>query len=173
MDNSIPTGKVSVSQLADDPLGNPILSKFYKSEAKKSNSKLKLPPEKYDEFLSSLQESGGYITRAAARYGVHKRTVYTQMKRDKAFAVAIRDVQEMFKKKQLDDLEDFSLKNAMNPKNVSERLFHLKAMDPAKYRDRGIRTATQVNVTVAGMAIKDRAKEIERREKLKNVSDAG
>jgi hypothetical protein len=46
-------------------------------------------------------------------------------------------------------------------------------MDPAKYRDRGIRTATQVNVTVAGMAIKDRAKEIERREKLKNVSDAG
>ena len=62
-----------------------------------------------------------------------------------------------FVAERLDGLEKTSFEQAAKPGNITERIFQLKAHDPAKYRDRVNQQNTQVNVVVSGTSPKDRA----------------
>ena len=136
------------------------------SPKKKGNRYLpsppKLPEDKREEYIAILRTHKGLITPAAREFGCSRRTVYRAMEKDPHFKAAVAKVRQDADGKELDKLETVSRNEALDPKNRSERFFRMKALAPERYRERAIPyQATQVNVTVSGVAIKDRAKIIE------------
>lgn len=122
----------------------------------------KLLEEERYEFLEILKEKDGNLTASAKKIGVSRRTVYRRMTEDLEFKKSVEQVRNECDLKFVDDLEKVSRTEALVPKNKAERIFHLRANNPEKYRERtNPFLATQVNVTVSGVAIKDRAKIIE------------
>lgn len=136
---------------------------------------MKLPPSKYPEFLTILNEEQGFLSTASEKFGIHPRSVQTVINEEPLFKFAVRQIQDHYSGERLEDLEKVSYRNALIDKNFSERAFQLKALAPGKYRDRGRGgDRTQVNVVVAGTPIKDRAKmiaEIEKREARRVKAD--
>mgnify|MGYP003138521348 CR=1 FL=1 len=138
---------------------------WFTKSCRKESVRTKLPPSRYTEFLDLVDKHRGSLTKAAKEYGVHIVTVRDIIKVEPMFGYAVSAIADYHKKKQLEELEDVSFRNAQIDKNFTERAFQLKALAPEKYRERGGSSQTQVNVMVSGTAIKDRAKIIEDREK--------
>lgn len=148
-----------------------LYDEWFKNTVRKESKKSKLPPSKYAEFLSILNEKDGFLASAAEEFGIHPRTVVNVINIEPMFKYAVQQIQGTHNEERLEDLEKVSFRNALVDRNFSERAFQLKALSPDKYRDRGGTQQTQVNVMVAGIPIKDRAKVIAQREKeLKSAS---
>ena len=131
----------------------------------------KLLADQRQNFLDILKEKDGNITATAKVLDVSKRTIYRRMAEDQEFKRSVELVRWECDEEFVDALEAVSRKCALEEKNVRERLAQLKANMPHKYRERGHPFQTLINVTVAGIPIKDREKEIKRREKQQREKD--
>ena len=143
---------------------------WFSKSCRKDDVRTKLPPSKYTVFLDLVDKHKGVLGKAAKEYGIHVVTVRNIIKEEPMFGYAINAIRDHHKANALEDLEDVSLRNAKVDKNFSERAFQLKAMAPDKYRERGGMSQTQVNVMVAGVPIKERAKIISDREKQSSAA---
>ena len=137
---------------------NTILKKFY------ARDRAKLAPSKYNEFLDILLMCGGIIKVACGEYGISRYALTKAVKENPELREAIYELKEIVRLQRLDDLENISFNNALDPKMITERIFQLKAHSPEMYRDKQPTHATQVNVVVSGTPIKDRGKIIARLE---------
>tara|TARA_R110002072_G_scaffold302358_1_gene484902 strand:- start:422 stop:913 length:492 start_codon:yes stop_codon:yes gene_type:complete len=135
---------------------NPYLKDFLKEYEEETGLKTRFTAKK-DKFLSYLVAHNGFISHAAKEMGFFPASVRFAMKGDPAFAQAVQSIREGFVAERLDGLEKTSFEQAAKPGNITERIFQLKAHDPAKYRDRVNQQNTQVNVVVSGTSPKDRA----------------
>ena len=135
---------------------NPYLKDFLKEYEEETGLKTRFTAKK-DKFLSYLVSHNGFISHAAKEMGFFPASVRFAMKGDPAFAQAVQSIREGFVAERLDGLEKTSFEQAAKPGNITERIFQLKAHDPAKYRDRVNQQNTQVNVVVSGTSPKDRA----------------
>lgn len=91
-------------------------------------------PEEKLVFIKLLQECDGYEVRAAEKFGCSTRTVRRRKSEDPEFAKAVEEVRWERDQRNLADLATLSLERARDPKNVTERIFNLNALDPGKYR---------------------------------------
>ena len=99
--------------------------------------------------------------------GFYFGSIQYAMKKDPMFAQAVEAVRSGFTQERLDGMEEISFEQAKKAGCVTERIFQLKAHDPEKYRERTQPSATQVNVMVAGITPKDRAKVLKKEFKVK------
>ena len=125
-----------------------------------TGKKVRFTEDKKDAFLKTMVECHGFPSIAANKMGYYYGSVQYAMKNDPQFAQAVDVLRKSFNQERLDGLEKLSYEQASEGKNTAERIFQLKALDPHKYRDRMQNNNTQVNVMVAGITPKDRAKMI-------------
>ncbi len=125
-----------------------------------TGKKVRFTEEKKDAFLKTMVDCHGFPSIAANKMGYYYGSVQYAMKKDPQFAQAVDVLRKSFNQERLDGLEKLSYEQAAEPKNTTERIFQLKSLDPHKYRDRMQANNTQVNVMVAGITPKDRAKMI-------------
>jgi len=125
-----------------------------------TGKKVRFTEDKKDAFLKTMVECHGFPSIAANKMGYYYGSIQYAMKNDPQFAQAVDVLRKSFNQERLDGLEKLSYEQASEGKNTAERIFQLKALDPHKYRDRMQNNNTQVNVMVAGITPKDRAKMI-------------
>ena len=125
-----------------------------------TGKKVRFTEDKKDAFLKTMVDCHGFPSIAANKMGYYYGSVQYAMKNDPQFAQAVDVLRKSFNQERLDGLEKLSYEQASEGKNTAERIFQLKALDPHKYRDRMQNNNTQVNVMVAGITPKDRAKMI-------------
>jgi len=107
---------------------------------KGSNPFLKNEPRKLvssaqkRRFLDLLVDARGHITVAAKKFGVGRTTVYQRLREDSDFSMAVNEIRKEIDEQDLAVLAELSINQAMNPKNVTERIFNLNALDPSRYR---------------------------------------
>jgi hypothetical protein len=145
-----------IKQATKNVQDNPYLGSFLKEYQEETGLKTRFTAKK-NKFLTYLVANNGFITPAAKEMGYFPASVRFAMKADPAFQQAVKAIQDGFMTERLDELEKLSYTQAAKPGNVTERIFQLKAHDPAKYRDRVHQQNTQVNVVVSGTSPKDRA----------------
>ena len=125
-----------------------------------TGKQIRFTDDKKDAFLKTMVDCHGFPSIAANKMGFYYGSIQYAMKNDPLFAQAVDVLRKSFNQERLDGLEKLSYEQASEGKNTAERIFQLKALDPQKYRDRMHNTNTQVNVMVAGITPKDRAKMI-------------
>ena len=145
-----------IKQATKSEQDNPYLKEFLAEYEEETGLKTRFTQKK-NKFLKYLVANNGFITPAAKEMGYFPASVRFAMKCDPAFMQAIQTIQDGFMTERLDALEKLSYTQANKPGNVTERIFQLKAHNPAKYRDRVGQQNTQVNVMVSGTSPKDRA----------------
>ena len=92
-----------------------------------------LEPWKAD-FLTDWLASGSVSTASLSFNAVD---VAVALKVDKKFNTAYNKVRKILDRVELIKLEEVSETNALEPKNMVERLFRLKSLDRDRYADRG------------------------------------
>ncbi len=104
-----------------------------------------LEPWKAD-FLTDWLASGSVSTASLSFNAVD---VAVALKVDKKFNTAYNKVRKILDRVELIKLEEVSETNALEPKNMVERLFRLKSLDRDRYADRGKNVGANVQVNIA------------------------
>ncbi len=92
-------------------------------------------PEWGPGYLEALHECRGRALDAAKAMDMHHSTVYKARQKFPDFDKAYQEIKGIWDDIVLEELEARSLDEAMN-KSVVERIFHQKARNPSKYRDK-------------------------------------
>ena len=116
--------------------------------------------EKQQEFIEILTDKR-YLSLACKEFGICTRSVQRMMTKNPQFAEAVGLIRQMHEDTVLIDLEIISETQAKLPKNTTERIFQLNALDSAKYRPKQVNiAATSVHVTIgwAPPALREKGK---------------
>lgn len=152
--------------------GEKLLRKFWTDDAKARKQQYGIRPEQYPDVIQALVDGEGWIERAAKALNLHRATIYRVMGKDGAFRDAVYAVQDMFRRHRLEKMEVISTDEALDPKNVRERIFQLGAHDPGKYRSKQQVGPTSINIqfgfqlpkfasTPVGKPVKDHLAEVD------------
>lgn len=99
--------------------------------------------EKKLAFLELLKKGYTPVT-AAQELRIHKDTFKKHFRFDHVFREAVQEAREFFGEK----LETVSQINALEPKQILERMFQLKAIFPSKYGDPRWRSTGQMTINL-------------------------
>ena len=157
----------AIKRAAKELHDNPYYSNFLDTLEVDTGVQVRFTDDKKEEFLKTLIECHGFPSIAGNRMGFYFGSIQYAMKKDPMFAQAVEAVRSGFTQERLDGMEEISFEQAKKAGCVTERIFQLKAHDPEKYRERTQPSATQVNVMVAGITPKDRAKVLKKEFKVK------
>lgn len=117
-----------------------IIPRSTNETATKKDIELMLSPLdgwKRDLFQHWLSNPSVSIGSICERFKFDKTSVSVALKIDKKFSSIYNKVRKICDKIELMNLERVSEVNAMEPKNMVERLFRLKSLDRDRYADRG------------------------------------
>lgn len=98
---------------------------------------------KKQEFIDCLVENGLGLYETCHAIGIKRDTLNKHYHNDPAFKQALDEARLQYSAR----LEAVSMKNALNPRSVIERIFQLKSIFPEKYGDK--RDNSQVNVNIS------------------------
>ena len=104
---------------------------------------------KKDLFRYWLAEPSISIAGICDTYNIDKTDVSVALKIDKVFNSLYNKVRKICDKIELMNLESVSEKNALEPKNMVERLFRLKSLDRDRYADRGKNAGANIDINIS------------------------
>ena len=103
---------------------------------------------KRDLFRYWLAEPSVSIANICDSYNIDKTDVSVALKIDKVFNSLYNKVRKICDKIELMNLESVSEQNALQPKNMVERLFRLKSLDRDRYADRG-KSSANIDISIS------------------------
>ena len=103
---------------------------------------------KRDLFRHWLAEPSVSIANICDAYNIDKTDVSVALKIDKVFNSLYNKVRKICDKIELMNLESVSEQNALQPKNMVERLFRLKSLDRDRYADRG-KSSANIDISIS------------------------
>lgn len=109
------------------------------------------------QFLELYKQNGIRLRRACRSMGLSESTVSHHLKIDPVFKEQFDAVERDY----IEDLEATSRDNALNPKQVIERIFQLKCLLPLKYGQSEKTQQGNVTINVNGDLLIDAKKRIE------------
>jgi len=122
-----------------------------KTIAKKEIDKMLSPLTeswKVDLFQSWLSQPTVSIGAICDNFGYDKTAVSVALKVDKTFNQIYNKVRKICDKIELMNLESVSEQNAMEPKNMVERLFRLKSLDRDRYADKKHANGANIDINI-------------------------
>jgi len=100
-------------------------------------------------FQHWLAQPSVSIGAICDEFGYNKTDVSVALKADKIFNSLYNKVRKICDKIELMNLESVSEKNALEPKNMVERLFRLKSLDRDRYADRGKNAGANIDINIS------------------------
>ena len=100
----------------------------------------------FNDWLAQPSVSIGAI---CDKFGYDKTDVSVALKVDKVFNSLYNKVRKICDKIELMNLENVSEQNALEPKNMVERLFRLKSLDRDRYADRGKNAGANIDINIS------------------------
>ena len=100
-------------------------------------------------FQHWLTQPSISIGAVCDEFGYNKTDVSVALKADKVFNSLYNKVRKICDKIELMNLESVSEKNALEPKNMVERLFRLKSLDRDRYADRGKNAGANIDINIS------------------------
>lgn len=101
-----------------------------------NKSPLKGLPPWGSDYLVAMVTAEGYKIKAAGLIGMSYKGVYDALVRYPELSRAVDEIRVYYDSQHLAQLEDLSIRQALKPGCTIERLFLLKAHDPARYREK-------------------------------------
>ena len=100
------------------------------------------------KFLRILDENKGFLTKSAKEFACSLRTVQRRMVENEQFATAVHAIKKNHDQVLQEELEEISYEHARKPSSVTQRIFLLNALDPARYRPKPVAPAPpQINIS--------------------------
>ena len=106
-------------------------------------------PWKRNLFKHWLAQPSVSIGAICDEFGYNKTDVSVALKIDKVFNILYNKVRKICDKIELMNLESVSEQNALQPKNMVERLFRLKSLDRDRYADRGKNAGANIDINIS------------------------
>ena len=100
------------------------------------------------EYLIALDKAEGYLAKAAKMIGKSYSTTYKARLANADFFNVVEKMKAEWDSRHLAELEEISMTQAKKPGNVTERIFNMKALNPAKYRDKTMHSNTGGKITI-------------------------
>lgn len=112
-------------------------SAIYYPDAFDSDAKLR--------FLEYYKSNGLKFNSTCKALGIKRDTVKKHIELDQVFRDAVHEIEDDWK----EELEAISKASALNPKNIIERIFHMKCHFPAKYGQEFKTNTPQITINIS------------------------